>query len=60
MIQKTLHRWWKKKIANPIFKIDDFVKYIFEEHNSEADHWAFVGAEGHRKVLIDRTSNADT
>ena len=50
MIQKTLHQWWKKKIANPISKTDDKVKHIFREHNQEADLWANVGAEGQRKV----------
>ena len=39
-------------------KIDDYVKHIFREHN-EANHWANVGAEGQRKVVIDRKSNGD-
>ena len=59
MIQKTLHQWWKK-IANPVSSIDDYVKHIFREHNLEADHWANVGAEGQKKVVIDKKSNADT
>ena len=46
----------KKKIANPISKIDDYVKHIFREHNQAAN----VGAEGQRKVVIDRKNNADT
>ena len=58
-IQKTLHQWWKKKMANLLQKIDDYVKHIFREHK-EADHWANVGAEGQRKVVIDRKSNGDT
>ena len=44
-----LHSWWKRKIANPISKIDDFVKHVFQEHNQEADLWATIGAEGQRK-----------
>ena len=61
MIQKTLLQWWKKKIVNPISKIDDFyVKHKFREHNKEADHWANVGVEGQRKVVIDKKSNAHT
>ena len=48
-IQKKLYTWWKRKIANPISKIDDYAKHIFQEHNQEADHWANLGAEGHRK-----------
>ena len=59
MIQKTLHRWSKAKIANPISKIDGCVKHIFREPNSEADYWATVGAEAWRKVVIHRKSNAD-
>ena len=41
-------------------EIDDYVKHIIWEHNWEADHWANVGAEGQRKVVIDRKSNDDT
>ena len=29
MIQKTLHQWWKKKIAKPTSKIDDHVRQSF-------------------------------
>ena len=32
-IQKTLHHWWKKKIANLFSEIDDYVKHIFREQN---------------------------
>ena len=46
-------------MANLLQKIDDNVKHIFREHN-EADHWANVGAEGQRKVVVDRKSNAAT
>ena len=59
LIQKTLHQGWKKKIANLISKTDGYVKHILREHNSEADHWANVGAEGQRKVVVDKKSNAD-
>ena len=60
LIQKTIHQWWKKKIANPVSKIDDVVKHIFREHNQEVDHWPNVGAKGQRKVVIDRKDNAET
>ena len=60
MIQKTLHQWWKKKIANFISNICEYVKHIFREHNQEADHWANVGPEGQKKAVIDKKSNADT
>ena len=52
MIRKTLHPWWTRKIANPISKIDDDVRYIFREHNQEADHWANVGVKGEKKLLL--------
>ena len=47
-------------MTNPILEIDDYVKHVFREHNTEADHSANVGAEGQRKVVIDRKGNADT
>ena len=34
--------------------------HVFRRHNQEADHWAHVGAEGPRKVVIDRKGDADT
>ena len=39
-IQKTSH--WKREVANPISKFDDFVTHVFREHNQEAGHWADV------------------
>ena len=46
-VQKTLHPWWKEKIANPISKIDDFVKHVFREHTQEGrplgQHWCKRG-----------------
>ena len=48
----TCYPCWKSKIANPISKIDDYVKHIFREHNQEADHWDNLGAEGQRKLLL--------
>ena len=59
-VQKTLHSWWGKKFANPISKVDEFVKHVFREHNREADHWASVGAERQRKIVIDRCNNSET
>ena len=41
-------------------KIGDFVKHVFSERNREADHWADNGAEGQRKIVIDRCNNSDT
>ena len=57
-IQKPLH--WKRKIANPISKTDDFVKHVFREHNQEAGHWADVGSEGQRKIVIDARGNSES
>ena len=51
-VQKNLQSWWKRKITSPISKIDDFVKHVFREHNQEAGHWADVGSEGQRKMLL--------
>ena len=55
---KPLH--WKRKIANPISKIDDFVKHVFREHNQEAEHWAHVECEGKRKIVIDTRDNSES
>ena len=48
--RSTLHSWWEKRIAGPI---DKFVKHVYREHNQEADHWANIGAQGQRKIVID-------
>ena len=51
-------RWkWKRKVAFPFSQIDDNVKHIFREHNQEADHRANLGAEGQRKIVVDRDNN---
>ena len=60
LIQKTLYSWWERNNANSISKTDDYVKHIFREHTQEADHWAIVGAERQRIVVIDRKGNAET
>ena len=59
-VQKTLHPCWKRNIANPILKIDDFVKHVHREHKQEADHWANIGAQGQRKMVLDRCDNSET
>ena len=51
---KTLHSWWKEKTAKPISKIDH------REHNQEADHWANIGAQRQRKIVLDRCDNSET
>ena len=53
-IQKTLHSWWKRKIAFLVSQIDDYVKHIFREHDKEADHRANLGAGGQRKLNVNR------
>ena len=59
-VQKTLHPCWKSKIANPVSKIDDIVKHVFREHNQETDHWANLGAEGQRPIVLDRRDNSES
>ena len=49
-IQITLHLWWKRKMAYPVEKVDDYVKHTFREHNQEADH---LGTEGHKDITIE-------
>ena len=45
-VHKALYSRWRRKIANPISKIDDFVKHVLGKHNREADLLANMGAEG--------------
>ena len=62
-IQKTLYSWWKRTIAYPVAQIDDNVKHLFREHNQEAEHLENLGAEGQRKITIekgDSTENSKT
>ena len=42
-----------KKIAFRISKIGDYVMHVFREHDQDADHWANLGAEGQRKIVVD-------
>ena len=56
--KKTSH--WKREVANPISKIDDFVTHVFREHNQEAGHWADVGGEEQRKNVIDTRDNSES
>ena len=53
-IQKTLHSWWKRKIAYPVGEFDDYMKHIFREHNQEADHLANLGTEGQQRSQLKR------
>ena len=53
-IQRILHSWWKRRVAAPISDIDNFVMHVHREHNQEADHWAIIGAQRKRKIVIDR------
>ena len=49
----------KSKIANPISKMDDYVQHVFREHNQEADHWANLGADGQRKIGVDKGNDTE-
>ena len=48
-----LHPRWKRWIALPISKIDDYVMHIFRERSQKADHLADLGAQGQRQLLFD-------
>ena len=58
--KKTLYSWWRRKIANPASKMDDFVQHVFQEHNQEVDLLANMVAEGQKKTVIDRCSNSES
>ena len=50
----------KRRLPIQFSKNDDFVKHVFREHNKEADHWANIGAEGQRKIVIGKCKNPET
>ena len=52
--QRILHSFAMLPISN----IDSFVNHVYREHNQEADHWANIGAQGRRKIVIDRRDQA--
>ena len=56
---KTLHSWWRRKVAYPVGRIDDYVKHILREHNLEADHLANLGADGQRKITVEKGDNTE-
>ena len=51
--KKTLYAWWKRKIANPITKIDDNVK-----HNFQQITWP-TWVQRDKGKLIDRSGNTE-
>ena len=59
-VQRTLHSWWKKKVAKQNSNIDGCVKHVYREHNQEAGHWANIGAQGQKKFVFDRRDNSET
>ena len=48
-----------KHVADPVTQIDDLVRYMFREHNQEADHLANIGAEGQRKITVEKGNNTE-
>ena len=36
------------------------MKHVYREHNQEADHQANIGAQGQRKIVLDRCDNSGT
>ena len=59
-IQKILQSWWKQGVAKPISNVDSSVNHVYRDHNQEADHWANLGAQGPRKIVIDRRDDPTT
>ena len=53
-----MHSWWEK-VAFLVTQIDDYVKHIFRKHNQEADHLANLGAEGLRKITVEKENNTE-
>ena len=52
---------YRKNAENiPISNIDGFVQHVYREHNHEAGHWANIGAQGHRKIVLHRRNNSET
>ena len=59
-VQKTLHSWWRRKVAKPISNVDSFVKHVYRAHSQETDHWANIGVQERRKIIIDRRNDSAT
>ena len=38
-------------------KIGEYVKHIFRGHNQEADHLAKMGADGMKKITVEKDGN---
>ena len=49
-IQRTLHSWWKRRVAAPNPDIDNFVKHVNREHNQEADHPTNISSTKKEKI----------
>ena len=58
--QKTLHSGWRRKVAKPISNVDSFVKHVYRAHSQETDHWANIGVQERRKIIIDRRNDSAT
>ena len=50
----------RTKIAKPISNIDVFIKHVCREHSQEADFGSNIGAQGQRKIVLDRRDNSET
>ena len=50
----------KGRLPVPLSKIDVFVNHVHKEHNQEADLWANIGAQGQRKMIVDRSNHTET
>ena len=59
-VQKTHHSGWTENVVKPISNTDGFVKRVYREHNQDFDHWANIGAQEQRKIVLDKRDNSET
>ena len=52
MIQKTLQQWWKKKIANLVSEIDDYVSTSFGNTSRRPITGPMWGPKDRGKLLL--------
>ena len=43
----------------PVNQTNDYAKHIFREHNQEAEHLANLGAEGQRKITVEKGNDTE-
>ena len=57
MFRKRRTLGGRERLSFSITQIDDYVKHIFREHGLEAECLANLGAEGRKKIIVEKGTN---